>query len=460
LEQGAELKSTAINFSSDRFFVESDYAYLNDLAPLFAVISRSFMPATHAAQRTQWKNLEGELTNIKFDFDAGKDVFFLHNANIKFKKLSIPQIANELFVKGINGDFNFAKNEGHFSINSQDLLYEDLALYRKAITFDDVQLVGDIKRSESWSFNTETVKLSNDDISIEGYVDGELLKQKEANKKEQSLYLDMQLSLDSKSGDRLKPYYPVKVLDDKLVDWLETKLSGGKLSKANILLKGNLDDYPFRNKKGKFLSTFQITGMKMDYHPDWPSLTMHKADVRFENEGVWVKGQAIESGALGTFPVEGSIADFKKNVLVLDFNSSLDLRNSNQWLKQTPLYENLQGALDNLDYTGSGDFDMHLELPLKDINSSTVDGKMTLSGNQMDIKDFPDSVYSLQGDVYFTHKDIRANGIKAIFKDQAVIADLKQTEIATEISVNTEADFGNLKIVMWVSSILILRATC
>ena len=121
--------------------------------------------------------------------------------------------------------------------------------------------------------------------------------------------IDLTANLSRADGTAVWRYMP-KVVNDDTRNWLKRGIVVGKASDAKLSLKGDLRDFPFRDKsKGEFLITAKAQGVKIDFAAGWPAIDGVEADMRF---GVGMRVDAKRGRILGTEvgPVVVQIPDF------------------------------------------------------------------------------------------------------------------------------------------------------
>jgi uncharacterized protein YhdP len=69
--------------------------------------------------------------------------------------------------------------------------------------------------------------------------------------------------------------------------WVRDALKEGTASEAKLILKGDLANFPFLDRKqGQFLVTVKAQDVTLDYGTGWPVISGIDADLRFEGNGM------------------------------------------------------------------------------------------------------------------------------------------------------------------------------
>lgn len=152
------------------------------------------------------------------------------------------------------------------------------------------------------------------------------------------------------------------------IRWLNAALRGGTLEQVRAVVAGDLDDWPFRNEKGKAgAGVFRVdAGMRagvLKFQPDWPAVEALDAQLRFVADGLTVSG----GGRIGGVPIErvkAGIARFGRAELRLDARTAnTDARHLLALLRNSPLHKDRADILDNLRAAGPARADLQLLLP-------------------------------------------------------------------------------------------------
>src|SRR5690606_22481191 len=91
-----------------------------------------------------------------------------------------------------------------------------------------------------------------------------------------------------------KRFWPVNVMPASAVGWLDRALVGGSVH-GRIVVRGDLADWPFRDRSGIFLAQAEVEDAVLDYHEDWPRAEGIDATARFLGTGLEVEARAVRT---------------------------------------------------------------------------------------------------------------------------------------------------------------------
>ena len=419
--------------------LKTNYINLTDLAPLLEVLS-GFIPDDLQTKKVAWQEVRGILKDVYLELDNPQNKassFSDASATLSFENLSIPSINYSASLSGLTGALNYKDNHGVLNIASNALVYENLDLFMNKINIDT--FVSDIKfknELEQWHLTSDSVMLENPDFLINTNLDVLI-------KKDASPIVDVMADIKPKNLDRIKYYYPTKVMSETLVTWLEDRVSGGTIDNAKIQLNGALEDYPFRNKKGEYLTEFTVNNLDVNYADGWPAVRLEKAELTFKNESFEIDASVAKTGELASFPLQAGFKDLGNSPLTLSIQTALDIQATKEWINTSPLRESVGEAIKSIHVTGETQSKIDIVLPLDNLDGLMVNGQIDFSGNELKLDALDDSFLNLVGRLNFSKEDFYADELSAIYQGEKIEASIKPQDEATMIELHTEAQLGS-----------------
>ena len=161
-------------------------------------------------------------------------------------------------------------------------------------------------------------------------------------------------------------YLPRVLIAAPALAWLDRALVAGRLSRADVLLRGPIRQFPFRDGSGLFLVRCALEGMTLDYGEGWPQLESLVAQAEFRNEGLTAR---LLSGRVGGIPIgsaDARFADFKTGELEIHVGAAGDAGDALKFLRASPLDGLAEHAFSNVDAKGAMQSKVELFLPFKD----------------------------------------------------------------------------------------------
>lgn len=254
--------------------------------------------------------------------------------------------------------------------------------------------------------------------------------------------LDLRASVDRGPISAAHRFWARNRMPPRTVEWLQRALVEGELVSGVALIRGDLDDWPFRGREGVFDARAEVRDVVMDYLPGWPTGTRIEGWARFLNTSL--DGE-ISARVLGV-PVRraaGGIADFGAPVLLLDLEGGAEASRLLALLRETPVWERFGTQLRGLSIGGRGEAHVRIEAPLKrELGELALEGQVDLSD-----ADLVDSQWGLRfggasGRLRFTRDGFSADALGVRFDGQPASLSLAAGRFCAETGNQFEASLS------------------
>ena len=227
--------------------------------------------------------------------------------------------------------------------------------------------------------------------------------------------LDLKGVLTRGNGAVLHRYLPL-VLTDTVRHYVRDAVVQGDLSDVKFLVKGAVDDIPFTDpSKGDFKISAKLKNGIFAYVPPsiqpkeaapWPALTDVTAELVFTQAALEVHGVVAKVVGLPGMQVVKADARIPNlmNSATLDVQAKLkgSLSEALSFVNTSPLATMTGHVLAKTVASGPADYSFRLNLPLKNIDKTKVQGSVTLPGNDVQFSAATPLLSRLKGTVNFT----------------------------------------------------------
>ena len=325
--------------------------------------------------------------------------------------------------QGLDLDFDLTQKGGTARFNLNGRLLAPL-------TFDDPQLVferlaGDLqwkREGTQTTLNATNVQFANADAQ------GELQAKWRSGGSGVSRMgvLDLTGSLSRAELNRVHRYLPTGI-DKGVRDYVRDAVLGGTGSGVRFRAKGDLADFPFTDpRKGEFRIAAELQNASYAYVPasvlpkgslPWPSLAQVSADFLIDHNSLHIKSaRAMTAGAgsLQVIKADSSISNlYSAAQLVVNAEGRGALADMVGLVNGSPLGEITSHALVQASASGPADFRFKLALPLANPERATVQGGLTLPGNDVQIRPDTPRLSRARGAIAFSDTGFSVTGVQA-----------------------------------------------
>jgi uncharacterized protein (TIGR02099 family) len=243
--------------------------------------------------------------------------------------------------------------------------------------------------------------------------------------------LDLQGAIQQGDASRVHRYLPLSISQSVRYYVRDSVLQGG-LQGVGVKIKGDLKKLPFANpKEGEFRLAGKVKEVQYAYVPPaspntanrnastaglWPIMNSVNADIVFDRLNFKVNGASGKWGNMPFTQIKAEIPSLKGPVIVnVQGESKASASVVLNELRLSPVSNMLSGALEQASSTGTLTTRLKMSLPLADLEKTSLQGSVALSGNDIRMQSVLPVFERAQGSIQFTEAGFSLAGINAQF---------------------------------------------
>jgi uncharacterized protein (TIGR02099 family) len=220
-------------------------------------------------------------------------------------------------------------------------------------------------------------------------------------------------------------YLPL-VVSKELRRWLQASVQGGKVSRADFVLRGDIEDFPFSTPgTGQFLVEGQLAGSRLDYAKAWPAIDEVSGILRFEAATMQIDMRSGKVMGLSLADTRATIAELDAPVLRITGAAKGQANDMIRFVNASPIAAKINQFSQDMQAQGPASLELALVLPLEDLDRSQVRGTVQLQGNELRFAPQFPSMSNVRGAFGFTENALSVSGAQAQFLGGAVAIDGK-----------------------------------
>ena len=257
-------------------------------------------------------------------------------------------------------------------------------------------------KGEQWAVQLPNIKFSNKDAQGEAQVKWETSDPRKSGSRARFPgVLDLQASLSRADATKVHRYLPA-LIDRAARDYVRDAVQAGSATGVKFKARGDLYDMPFTNpKQGEFRISADIKNASYAFVPrsiqpldalPWPTLTQLSGELVIDRMQLQVNGAKGRLGNVGNVQiskVDALIPNLNQTTVEVNALVRGGLGEMVGMVNSSPLGGLIGKALAKSVATGVADYKLKLNLPVANMDKSTVQGSVTLNNN--DIQMSPDS---------------------------------------------------------------------
>ena len=354
----------------------------------------------------------GELSGADLSW-TGKDDFdvdaMLHAASF----------ASADFVPGVEHlDMELHGDAGALllEVPKQTLRVDYPRVFRKPFLFS--QFDGDIvayRTDDAWRVETDRVTFEG-----QGY-GGELRGGAEIQDDHTKPLLDLYAVVSHADVVAAKLFWPTNVMPPAAVEYLDRAIIEGQLDAGRVLVRGDLDSWPFHDNAGRFEARGHVADTTFEYNEEWPRAEHIDAIANFINDTMLVDVDSADVKGNRAGSATASIANLGEPVLDLTVKGEGTGANLLAFLRATPIGKKYDDTLKDLAIGGKGVFDLTLNLPIKEASKLALDGRVQLGQANLDDAAFDLHFVDAGGTVHFNQSGFEAGPLAVGFRQRPAL---------------------------------------
>lgn len=383
-----------------------DHIVLDNLWPLLA-----YLPDNAANARLRALNVTGKLEQLAFNYvrdDADAPPRYGVRADII--SLGIAPVGKWPGVTGFSGSLEATGARGKLQLSSRNMELAIPRLFRTPLPVDAVsgQLL--------WTRDADGLHVQAQEIGIQntnGRAHANMTLDVPANGA--SPNINLQASGDELDVSAAPRYMPAGVMRRRVLTWLDTALSRGRVQHAEAALTGALRQFPFRNGGGDFLIKAHIDGLTLDYQSGYQPATGLVVDAEFHNQGLLAKATAGEVNGLKILQATGSIDDFRNSEVRIKAGLQGTLDSGLNYVQRSPIGPLIGSLFQQLRGQGKLAADADMFLPLKNMKQYRADIDVNLDQAQISLPDVSESASNVTGRLHIRNDSVTAAAVRGEF---------------------------------------------
>lgn len=210
--------------------------------------------------------------------------------------------------------------------------------------------------------------------------------------------------------------------------YVRQAVTDGRVTAASFKVKGDLWDFPFVQTPaaagakasapaGEFRIAGQVEGVALAYVPadgdvpsPWPAFAGVAGELVFDRSSMAIRNASARLWGVELGQVNGGIRDLEQPVLRIDGQARGPLADLLRYVNSSPVGGWIGDSLREASAGGSAELKLGLELPLADLERSTVQGSVLLAGNDVRLAPGTPLLAGAKARVAFSHKGFSVSG--------------------------------------------------
>ena len=392
----------------------TSYLHADTLMPLTGLLPEENIRAQlrEIAPTGEWSDASLELSRGAVD---GPWKFVVH---AKFSDMGFAPPGRAPGLRGLTGSIAGTESGGRIDLDARSVLVSWPRQWPQPAALDTLKGAILWRRSQGGLLiATPALTAANRDATLKAQAAWEL------GAVADSPLLTLVADIDEGNAAAARNYLPHALLAPKTIAWLNRAFVAGRMPHAQVVFRGPVRHFPFRDGSGIFLARLRMQGLVLDYADGWPRIENMEGHAEFRNEGLSAQLQSATTGGIAIEGGDARFADFKTGELEVHANVVGDAAGALDFLRATPLDAMAGGSFSGVDARGPMRAKVELFFPLKQFDRRRVLVDGHLNGVSLNRRSSPIVATELVGDVdvdgaHVASADLRGRLLGGAFRMQ------------------------------------------
>lgn len=397
------------------------------------------LPADHPYGNWPKLNPSGMLQDFAFYVQNDGQHYALQGNFSRFGNAAVDGLPR---LQGLSGRVDGTDGGGNIEFATDNALFDAPKLFRNSLTIET--LTGRLHwrhDAEHWLISSRGLILNTPDFDTETDFDLTLPKH------ETAATLDLFTRFGNFEDVSAVPrYLPAKVMGNDAVAWLDDAFFGGKINQGQLVIRGQLDQFPFVNGEGHFETLFEIENGELQFNADWPHLRNLTGDVQFLGEDLRV---ALSDGQSENVDIDQAIVTItslaNSDHVEVEGQVHGSVQDALQYLQKTPLHTHVDALPKILDSGSTTHVDLDLTIPYYETVPVRARVDAHLSDARLTLKPVDMVVDKINGTLHFTEDRVSSEPMTGSALGYPVKALLSSDENASRLRVDGNTSVAQLE---------------
>lgn len=358
---------------------------------------------------------KGKLENLSIGWAGSKTDTDRYKITSNFNGLTISAHDKAPGFNNLTGSINADQEAGKITLNSIKASLDFKNVLRWPLPAD--KLNGDI----TWNISENANKIQTNNLTISNTHLTGTIKASYLMDGIKGGLLDLNGKFANANGKYAPFYYPT-ILNEKIINWLDTSILSGHGENVNVTVRGRLADFPFVNKQNKqldpqlglFRITADISDGVLEFGKNWPKIEGIGLKLLFEGDRMELNAHAgqLLGNKIQQAQVRIEQLDAPSPILEIDGTVNGSVENGIQFVNKSPVALVTQGFTEDLNTSGQGKLTLNVKIPLHDVEESKYIGSYQIINGSMASDAIP-TLSGINGTLAFTESSLTAQNLNA-----------------------------------------------
>jgi len=370
--------------------------------------------------------------------------FLLQNIRIQMKKLNGDKYSVYLGSVQINAFWNGEHGAAHLS--GENVLLQSNKIFRTPIYLATISGGMIVTKTIDGLFNLNVKKLRLINADIDSTTNFVLSWSKTMSPK-----IDLRGQFLINHAENVSEYLPSQFFGPKLNHWLNAAFLSGNLDQGNVVLRGQLNNFPFDAGDGEFTVKGEVHDLNLHFADNWPNLNELNGRLLFSGRKMQIDAQSGSLSAATIQSLQVKIPRIVDDLSLLEISGNIagDFRDGFGFVVASPLKNKLLPYFSLLNPSGEMELALQMSIPLDSPDKVKLSGNIDLINDNLSL--FHDKLLfkKLNGKLNFSEHGVSSINLSGFLFDKLTKITTENIKLKSALMVNILGEISADNLQSW-----------
>ena len=344
---------------------------------------------------------------------------------------------SEISFHGVDGSLVYINDQAKLELLSETVVMDFGSLFRQPLNVDLLEGHVFVTREDNnWNITAEDFYLLNQDIEVN-------TRLKMRVNERGGVFADIQSDFRNAIGASMHKYYPVSVMSDDLLAWMDMAITDGYVDSGSFILRGDLAGFPYVKNEGVIQAVFDANYLNLKFLDGWPKLNDASGHLRFHNSSMLITeatGQTYRGKITRT---KIHIPNLDQPRLFIEGYGEAPAEDLQQYVWDSGLDEIMGDIMRQFQASGETKLQMSMEIPLNNDDAVLTKGVLQFKDNELYLPIMDYEMNKVSGSLSFEGDQLNAHQVKGLFDGYPVNIDVRSSSVEADGKKVISADKNN-----------------
>lgn len=393
-------------------------------------------------------DLRGDLRDLDLELRLPDGQPLEFDVELAFDDVAVLGWRNGESISGISGRVVADQAGGRLQIDSRGAAIDLPLIFKQPIDMESVE------GFMVWRVTRDGIRILSDNIEVRTSI-AQASSRFELSipGNGESPYLDLTAYAESSDVKGALNYLPMRRFSPKLAGWLERAVVGGRVTSAEIEVRGPLREFPLARDAGIFRIEIEVADGVLDIARDWPRIENVDGELVFDGQGLYSRHNRGSFGGVPFVDADVQIANLRNGILEVRARQSVGFEAGLGLLRASPIARAVGPTIERIEGRGQFESDLRLTMPIKQPKDYELTIDLSMDDVDVTLSRLGFGLTRLAGSLRIENTKFYADDLTAMLLDEPVSITLQPSGNPDGLFAQSATVSGETAVQSWMGAL-------